>query len=203
MSGDAWPFGLGEIDGPWKTQMGPLDFDWNFGLVFGESWPSTNKGVFGGSRGKQKKLCGGFMFFSIFTLMFWANIQFDWCFGKWSNLTVFFFQLGWFNHQLENMCLFLVGSICPTQPVKKYYSFKKNLEQCHCCWFWGRFNFLKIPLGIRLFCATRKNVKYSYPWTPKPWNMKVLQPQYMGYKLWPLKIKVVGSLGRVPFVMED
>ena len=24
-------------------------------------------------------------------------------------------------------------------------------------------------------------VKYGYLWTPKPWKMKVLNPQYMGY----------------------
>ena len=24
-------------------------------------------------------------------------------------------------------------------------------------------------------------VLFDYPWTPKPWNMKVLNPQYMGY----------------------
>ena len=24
-------------------------------------------------------------------------------------------------------------------------------------------------------------LKYDYPWTPKPWKMKVLNPQYMGY----------------------
>ena len=27
----------------------------------------------------------------------------------------------------------------------------------------------------------------NYPWTPKPWKMKVLNPQYMGYN--PLKMK--------------
>ena len=48
----------------------------------------------------------------------------------------------------------------------------------------GGLPFAVLVDGQQTFCTS------AFPWTPKPWNMKVLNPQYMGVT-W--KMKVLGS----------